>query len=117
MNIIQCKESDLKELYDDSALTMEGLNADEDNLKAFADWLEEHGCKMKTDDFYVIKGALMNRFYHLTGDNAYKDELTIVCIKLSDLSDVHKIVTARFEIGGRWFDDVVENNLARERGE
>lgn len=32
MNIIQCKESDLKELYDDSALTMEGLNADEDNL-------------------------------------------------------------------------------------
>lgn len=115
MNIIQCKESDLKDLYDDSALTMEGLTADEDNLNAFANWLEEHGCKMKTDDFYVIKGSLMNKVYGLTGTNAYKDELTIVCIKLSDLSNVNNIVAARFEIGGRWFDDVVDNNLAREK--
>lgn len=117
MNIIQCKESDLKALYDDSALTIEGFKTDEDNLKALANWLEEHNCKMRNDDFYVVKGALMNKVYGLTGDNAYRDELPIVCVKLSDLSDVHKIVTARFELGARWFDDVVDNNLARERGE
>ncbi len=55
----------------------------------------------------------MNKVYHLTGDNAYKDSLNILCIKLSDLSNVAAIVIPRFEIGGRWYDDVVNNNARR----
>lgn len=28
-----------------------------------------------------------------------------------------KVAIPRFAIGGRWFDDVVDNNIRRERGE
>ena len=51
---------------------------------------------------------------NLKGSNAYKDELTIVSVKLSDLSNVNAIVIPRFEIGGRWFDDIVDNNARRQ---
>lgn len=114
MNIINAKASDLHELYDGSAFTIEGLSDDDDNLNALVKWLEEHGCKMRNDDIYIIKGKLMNEVYHLTGDNKYQDQLTIVSIKLSDLSNVNAVVMARFEIGARWFDDIVDNNARRE---
>ena len=113
-NIIDCKESDLKDLYDGDALTFEGTSIDDDNLEWLVNWLKEHDCEMKQPDFYVIKGKLMNKVYHLTGDNAYKDSLNILCIKLSDLSNVAAIVIPRFEIEGRWYNDVVNNNARRE---
>ena len=57
----------------------------------------------------------MNNAYGLTGKNAYKDDLTIFCIKLEDIENVGAITLPRFEIGGRWFDDVVSNNAATQR--
>lgn len=113
-NIIHCKESDLQELYNDSALTFEGTTLDDDNLQWLVDWFNEHNCQMKRNDFYVVSGRLMNNAYHLTGSNAYPNSLNILCIKLSDLTEPNNIVMARFEIGGRWFDDVVDNNARRE---
>ena len=113
MNIIRAKESDLQELYDNSAFTIEGLCADDDNLGQLKQWLEQHDCKMINDDFYVISGKLMNSVYNLKGSNAYKDELTIVSVKLSDLSNANAIIMPRCEIGGIWFDDIVDNNARR----
>ena len=114
-NIIDCKESDLKELYDGSALTFEGTSIEESNLEWLIKWLKEHDCEMRQPDFYVIKGKLMNNVYHLTGSNAYSDTCNILCIKLSDLSNVNAIILPRFELNGRWFDDVVDNNMRREK--
>ena len=34
-------------------------------------------------------------------------------IKLSDLINPSAIVFKRFDFGGRWFDDVVDNNARR----
>ena len=113
MNIIRAKESDLKDLYDGSAFTIVGLCADDDNLGQLKQWFEQHDCRMINDDFYIISGKLMNSVYHLKGSNAYKDELTIVSVKLSDLSNYNAIIMARFDIGGRWFDDIVDNNARR----
>lgn len=109
-NIIDCKESDLKDLYDGSALTFEGTSTDDDNLEWLVNWLKKHDCEMKQPDFYVIKGKLMNEVYNLTGNKAYRDSFTILCIKLSDLTNVAAIVIPRFELHGRWFDDVVDGN-------
>ena len=53
----------------------------------------------------------MNEVYELTGDNAYQDDASIVSVM--DI-DMMKVVLARFEIGARWFDDIVENNRFRE---
>ena len=56
----------------------------------------------------------MNQNYRLTGANAYNDNLTLISIKTEDIKEVNKIAIPRFEIDGRWFDDIVDNNARRE---
>lgn len=112
-----CINTDITEelfdtLYNHSALTLEGL--DPGSIKDYANYLDEE-CGLKDNAvFHIISGKLMNDYYNLTYTNAYPDNLNIVVIDLSDLNDVNKIVFKRFEFGGRWFDDVVDNNLSRE---
>jgi len=102
---------DLKELYDDSALTMTGLKLE--SIPDFVGWVENY-TKLLRKKVYVVSGKVMNSYCGNTGDNCYADDLNLVAIKLSDIADYTKIVLPRFEIGGRWFDDVVDNNRRRE---
>lgn len=98
--------------YDRSALTVEGL--DLDSLDDYANYLDSE-CGLEDDAvFHVIDGNELNRFYMLSGDNAYPSDLHIVVIELSDLVSPNKIYLKRFGFGGRWFDDVVDNNARRE---
>ena len=104
----------LDELYEDWALTLEGLAPDEKNLKEFLDWVREL-TPLKREDVYTIEGAVMNREYHLTGTNAYPEkDCTLVCIKLSDMENHRAVTYPRYQIGGRWFLDIVDNNARRE---
>ena len=118
MNRIMVNDrSTLDALAKDSALTFEGMSPDEENLKEIVKWVTNYTALVRTD-VYVIPGSLMNRAYGLTGDNAYPEtDCNLVCIKLSDMAAPGKIVIPRFQVGGRWFDDVVENNERRQRGE
>lgn len=100
----------LDSFYNDSSLTLEGL--DLDSLNDYANYLNDT-CGLKDNaTFHIIYGNEMNDFYMLSGNKAYPGNLHIVVIKLSDLVDPNKIITKRFEFGGRWFDDVVDNNAA-----
>ena len=103
-------------LYNDSALTWEGLS--EDSIEDAKNWILEF-TEFKTEEItgYVTKGEKMNEFYALTGDNAYPDDLTIVSFMLSDMKDPMKLAVARFHVGGRWFDDIVDNNLRMEHSD
>ena len=69
-----------------------------------------------SNDNSIISGKTMNEYYNLSGKNAYKDELTIVSIPLNQLNNIDKLAIARFEVGARWFDDIVDNNRNREVG-
>ena len=113
MNIINVTTREqLDALYNQSALTWEGLSADEENLSAVRNWLEEHGALTNVEpDFHIISGKFMNEQYGLSGDNAYAEDLTLVSV--TDINQM-AIVIPRFEVGGRWFDDVVDNNKMRE---
>ena len=95
-----------------SALTLEGLA--EESIPDFINWVKEY-TPMRNETAYIIKGKTMNDIYRLTGDNAYPDDCTIVSIKLEDMEDSMKVVIPRFQIGARWFDDIVGNNEMRER--
>ena len=53
----------------------------------------------------------MNNIYNLYDNNAYNKDLTIVSIIGIDLM---KIALKRFSVGGRWFDDIVDNNARRK---
>lgn len=104
----------LDALYNNSALTFEGVAPDKENLEAVLTWVKNY-TPLKREDVYVIKGNLMNREYNLTGDNAYpKTDCTILCIKLDDMERPMAVTLPRFAVGGRWFDDVVDNNARRE---
>ena len=116
MNIIKVeKKEQLDALYEDWSLTIEGLKPDEENLKEFLDWVREL-TPLKREDVYTIEGAVMNREYNLTGTNAYPDtNCTLVCVKLADMEKPKAVTIPRFQIGGRWFTDIVSNNERRER--
>ena len=114
MNIINVSTKEqLNALYNQSALTWEGLTSDEENLNAVKEWLNVHGAILegKEPTFHIITGDLMNVIYELTGSNAYAEDLTIVSV--TDINQM-AIIIPRFEVGGRWFDDIVDNNAMRE---
>ena len=115
MNIIKVTtKAQLDELYKESAFTIEGLSSDDKSLGQLAEWVK-HLTEFKREDFYIIEGKTMNREYNLTGTNAYPEtDCTLVCIKLSDLEKPLALTIPRFQVGGRWFDDVVANNARRE---
>lgn len=94
-----------------SALTIEGIL--EDSISDFLDWIKKY-TPMKKETVYIIKGKTMNRLYGLTGKNAYHDDFNLVSVKHEDMEDYKKIIMERFKIGGRWFDDIVANNAAKE---
>ena len=100
-------------LYNQSALTWEGLDTSEENLNAVKEWLSEHKAIVEGTEptFHVIKGKLMNNAYGLTDDNAYHEDLNLVSV--TDINQV-PITLPRFEVGGRWFDDIVDNNIRRQ---
>lgn len=113
MNIIYVSTKEqLDALYNQSALTWEGLSSNEENLGAVRNWLEEHGALTNVEpDFHIVSGEFMNEQYGLSGDNAYPEDCTLVSV--TDI-DQMKITISRFEVGGRWFDDIVDNNAMRE---
>ena len=94
-----------------SALTMEGLA--EESYQELLDWVKQF-TPLKTERVYVINGKDMNRIYNLTDDNAYQDDCHIVSIKLEDMENAFAVTIPRFQIGARWLDDVVSNNVRRE---
>ena len=114
MNIIKVTtKAQLDELYKDWSLTIEGLAPDEENLKELLDWVKEL-TPLKREDVYTIEGAVMNREYHLTGTNAYPDtDCTLVCVKLVDMEHPNRETMPRFQIGGRWFTDIVDKCCGR----
>lgn len=110
--IINTDAKTLKDLVDGSALTIEGLV--ESSIDNFLDWIEKTA-GLKTRRAYVTKGSLANHEWSLTGDNAYRDDINIVSVKLDDMEDWNKIVVPRLQIGCRWLDDIYDNNVRRER--
>lgn len=95
---VETKEQ-LKTLNDCSAMTWEGLI--EEDFGAALDMCGAEGAKG-----YVTKGKVMNEICHLTGSNAYPDDLTIFSIdKFKGLAIMY---------GARWMDDVISNNADRE---
>lgn len=107
--------AELDTLRKADALTLEGLSPDEESLTEFLKWVKKTA-GLKNEKVYIITGRTMNYAYRLTGTNRYPDDVHIVCINLDDVvqESMGRLAIARFDIGARWFSDVVDNNLMRE---
>lgn len=113
--LINTTTDDLWELYNESAWTWEGMSTDDENIGLIIDFFNNQGCPLKENEFYVTTGKQLNSFNkELTGDNAYPDDLQIVSIFLDNITNVEKLFMVKFQVGARWFDDICENNWARE---
>ena len=95
---VETKEQ-LKALNDCSAMTWEGLI--EEDFGAALDMCGAEGAKG-----YVTTGKIMNEICHLTGNNAYPDDLTIFSID--------KFKGLAIMVGARWMDDILSSNADRE---
>lgn len=111
VEIVEADADILQELVDHSALTIEGLALD--SVGDFVAWIESY-TPLKNRRVFITKGSLANAQWNLTGDNAYPDDLNIASVKLDDMDNYEKIVMPRFQVGGRWMDDIYDNNIARE---
>lgn len=89
----------LKELYNCSAMTWEGL-IEEDFETAL------NMCGAEGARGYVTKGAVMNKICKLTGSNAYPDDL--------DIFSIDKFKGLAIMYGARWMDDIIANNADRQ---
>ena len=102
-----------EDLYKGSALTFEGVIPEEAHcyrefFKQFTEVDESQPC-------YLFSGKMMNDYYGLTGTNAYPDDLNILSFPLMIFKEVARICLPRFQLEGRWFDDIVENNKRRQK--
>ena len=95
---VETKEQ-LKALNDCSAMTWEGLI--EEDFGVALDMCGAEGAKG-----YVTTGKVMNEICHLTGHNAYPDDLTIFSID--------KFKGLAIMVGARWMDDILSSNADRE---
>ena len=89
----------LKELYNCSAMTWEGLV--EEDFETALNMCGAEGAKG-----YVTKGAVMNKICRLTGNNAYPDDL--------DIFSIDKFKGLAIMVGARWMDDIIANNADRQ---
>lgn len=92
-------KAELKQLYDWWAMTWEGLVEDD-----FQEALKM--CGGKGAKGYLVRGSVMNEICHLTGDNAYPDDLSIFAI--------YPYKGLAISVGARWMYDIIDNNARRE---
>ena len=92
-------QEDLKYLYDNWAMTWEGLREEDFQLA-----IKECGTDLTKG--YVTKGAVMNKICHLTGNNAYPNDLNIFSI--------YPFKGLAITVGARWMYDIIDNNARRE---
>lgn len=98
--IINVKDlKDLKFLYDNWAMTWEGLRKEDFELAM-------NECGGEGVKGYVITGADMNKLSKLHGDNTYSDDLNIFAI--------YPFKGLAIQVGARWMTDIIDNNLYRE---
>ena len=105
----------LNDLYKNGAFTLEGFDTSQENINKLIEWFEQYGGVNNQISIYITKGSFMNEKYGFTLDNAYPKDTNIVSIKLEDIKDVFRVAIPRFSIGARWFNDIVDNNIVRQK--
>lgn len=100
--------SQLEELYNDYAITWEGLDIDDENLEDLIDLLDSLDITMLREDFYITPGKLMNDLFQLPEGGRYPDDLNIVSIKLSDLENYEILfLNIRYELDAEFMNFII----------
>lgn len=93
-----------KKFYDGSALTLTGLS--HETVDNYVEYLNKITPIKDGSVVYEVSGESVNSYYDV---DEFPDDLNIVVIELDSFEDWKKLILKRFEFGGRWFDDVIDN--------
>lgn len=92
-------------------IALEGLHCStSSDRKRFTDFIKSRGIDTKNIGYVTINGNDMNKSYKLTGNNSYQPNFHITVI-----TGVPSNQARNIHPRGRWIEDVVSNNLDRER--
>ena len=106
-------DSDLDKAYNGSYYTITGCGGDLQEWKdGYQELLNKEGIGT-IKEWITFKGSDMNNKYHLTGGNAYPEDLTFLAFSLDGL-EIGKLSLFKLKMQDRWFDDIVDNNARRE---
>ena len=106
----QAKEK-FESFYNNSDLTISGMIPEEAQL--YVDYFKDHTGVKEDATSYIYSGKAVNDYYNLSGDNRYPDDLHFFTIPNESFESIAAITIPRFQVGGRWFDDIVDNNARR----
>ena len=101
-----------EDAYFGSYYTITGVDGYEEFKEAYTKELKNLDIGTP-EKFIEFTGKEMNEYYHLTGDNAYSDDLHFLAFPLDGLN-VSKLAIFKLMCEDRWFDDIVDNNARRE---
>lgn len=107
-------KSDMDRFYKNNDFCIECLVGDEKSCQVLANILGSNYDIKTPVEIYIIYGKDMNKIYDLYGDNAYPDDIHHVIIPLDTLKNRKDIVSAKYKINARYFNDIVDNNEYRE---
>ena len=112
--LLKASSSDFDRLYKKEAMCAEGMrnHNSKDTMYAFAKVISEWEGHPDKLYLYYCDGRDLNRYYHLTGDNQYPDNLGIFFIDWSNFGKDFK--ASQHKGNFRWFSDVVDNNARVE---
>lgn len=101
------------ELYSGSAYTIIGAGGSEKEWEdGYQDILDQNDIG-KISRWYSFTGKAYNEKYSLNRNNRYQDNLHFLAFPLDGL-DIGKLSMLRLQMGDKWFDDLVDNDLSRE---
>lgn len=66
-------------------------------------------------ELFVITGQTMNNCYHLTGDNAYDDEVKIICLPANNITNSIMLSFELAKVGGRLLSVILKRNARHEQ--
>ena len=110
-------EKQLKEVYEHSQSTIIGAGS---NVEETKEWIEGISKWMKENDFgemtniVIFKGKEVNNIWKLEGDNRFPDDLTFLSWSNDGIKNMNRYCLARFNLGIRWFDDIIDNSIRHQ---
>ena len=105
--------TNFEKMYNGSWYTITGAGGDINEWKEGIQNLLTKDNIGTVKEWEVFSGEEMNELGHLTGTNAYPDDLTFIAFSLDGLN-TGKLAMFKLRMGDRWFDDIVDNNAERE---
>jgi hypothetical protein len=102
--IEQASSELLQKFYDGSALTFIGIS--HETVCNYVEYLNRITPLKDGSVVYEVSGESINTYYDV---DEFPDDINIAVIELDSFEDWKKLILKRFEFGGRWFDDVIDN--------